>query len=74
MVKDKYRVEGASLAARLPDAYGAVHIYKATKNTREKEEELLCTFWGPDSYTNAQKVADLLNETSRSQGQWPKRT
>lgn len=32
------------------------------------KEYIMCIFLGPNHKTDAQKVCDLLNETSRSQG------
>lgn len=40
-----------------------------------KDGKIIARFWNdyPNNVTNAQKVCDLLNEVSRSQGKWPMR-
>lgn len=38
----------------------------------EKAHKIICICTGPEGKTNAEKIKNLLNETSRSQGVYPK--
>lgn len=65
---DKYRIETVGY-------HCLIHVTTkgmADQTKLYKNNQAIAIFYGNDSNTNAQKVCDLLNETSRSQGQYPK--
>lgn len=66
---DKYTVDSYPLGIPQPSSFCATVLYQATN---KKGEQLhVATFYGPNAHTNATKVCNLLNETSRSQGKYP---